>query len=138
MHNEQIATLFIRLLAGCLFFYQGYDKVLRVGVTGVIDTFREPANLRKLPVVLLSPLAYFTSYVELIAGFLLIIGFVKYYALLLLGIDLLLVAFAFSMLKPMWDMQYYFPRFILLVALLLLSSQWDTYSVDYVWSLFKF
>ena len=81
--------------------------------------------------------AYFTSYVELIGGFFLIIGFLKYYSLYLLGINLLVASFAFSITKPMWDMQFVFPRILLLLFLLIVPSNWDVISVDYWISIIK-
>lgn len=67
----------------------------------------------------------------------LIIGFVKYYALYLLGIDLLMVAIAFSFIEQMWDLRHVFPRFILLLIALILPSEWDVISIDAIGSSFQ-
>src|SRR5205814_1042862 len=102
-----------RIFLGILFFAQGFDKVFNIKVKEVIHTFEYPVHLKHLPAFPLVIAAYFTSYVELICGSLLIIGFIKYYALYLLGIDLLLVAAFFSIFDPLWDMKYIFPRLVL-------------------------
>lgn len=137
-HHETAAVLITRVFLGILFFSQGYDKILKVKIKNVIETFEYSLISRHLPKFLLVIIAFFTSYIELIGGFLLIIGFLKYYALYLLGLDLILVAVAFGIVKPMWDMQFVFPRLLLLLILLIMPSQWDIISIDYSWSLIKF
>lgn len=138
-HGPEITVAFIsRLLLGILFFFQGYDSIFRLKLSAVIDAIG-PAMLEKgLPKIYIRLGAYFTSYANLICGSLLIIGFAKYYACYLLAVDMLFTAFAFSVIKPMWDMQYFFPRFVLLIFCLITPSQWDITSVDYLWSLIKF
>lgn len=139
LHNHEIAgALIARVFLGFLFFFQGYDAVFRVKVSGVIQTIEEPMARLGVPRFFIGAGAWFTSYVELICGFLLIIGFAKYYAMYLLGVDLLIASIAFGLVKPMWDMQYAFPRLVLLLLLLMIPSQWDVISVDYVWSIIKF
>jgi|SRR3990172_9064302 len=138
-HNADAAVVFIaRMFLGLLFFFQGYDAVFRIKISGVIEAIKFPLVAKGVPKFIIISGAYFTSYVELICGFLLIIGFIKYYALYLLGIDLLFAAFAFGIIKPMWDMQFVFPRLLLLIFLLLFPAYSDVLSVDYHWSLFKF
>lgn len=137
-HHETAAALITRVFLGVLFFFQGYDKVFKVKIKGVIETFEYSIISKHLSKTLLVLIAFFTSYIELIGGFLLIIGFLKYYTLYFLGLDLILVAVAFGMIKPMWDMQFVFPRLLLLLLLLVIPSQWDVVSVDYFWSLIKF
>jgi putative oxidoreductase len=55
-------------------------------------------------------------------GILLITGLFHQFVPIVLAINLLVVAFAFSFLRPMWDMQHVFPRVILLILILLLSN----------------
>ncbi|HXC04880.1 MAG TPA: DoxX family protein [Bacteroidia bacterium] len=137
-HYHIAAEAFVRIFLGILFFAQGYDKVFRLGINRVIENFDYPVHLRHLPRFPLVLAAWFTSYAELICGVLLIIGFLKYYALYLLGIDLLLVCLSFSLLNPLWDMQHVFPRLLLLITLLIMPSQWGVISVDYLWSVIRF
>lgn len=137
-YNETIAVLLIRVFLGLLFFWQGYDKVFNLKIKGVIETFKHPLIEKHFPAFLIPFAAYYTSYVELIGGFLLIIGLAKYIVLYLLGLDLLMVSLAFSIINPMWDLQQIFTRLLLITALLILPSQWDMVSIDYLISLNQF
>lgn len=127
-----------RVFLGLLFFFQGLDAVFNVKLKGVIETIEQPLSSKGVPRAFIVMGAYYTSYVQLIAGFCLLIGFAKYYALYLLGLDLLFASIAFGVVKPMWDMQHVFPRLLLLLLFLVAPSQWDVLSVDYVWSIIKF
>lgn len=133
-----MAVFFARTFLGVLFTFQGYDAVFGVRVSGVLSEIRQPLLERGFPDGLIRFGAFYTSWVQLVAGFCLIIGFAKYYALYLLGIDLLIAAVAFGAVKPMWDMQHVFPRLILLLIVLIIPSEWDVLSIDYVWSIIKF
>jgi putative oxidoreductase len=136
-HHEILAVLIARVFLGLLFFVQGYDAVFRIKIKGVIDAIAEPLATTGVPRFLIVVGAWFTSLVELLGGFCLIIGFVKYYALYLLGIDLIIASIAFGISRPVWDMKYVFPRLALLLFLLMVPSQWDLFSVDYFWSFIR-
>jgi len=131
INNESVLTFVLRVILGILFFFQGYDKIFKIKLNEVVNTFQAELGSIAVPKAILVPIAYFTSFVELIAGALLIVGMFKTYALYLLGIDLILVAGAFSLIKPMWDMQLLFPRLILLSILLYLPNSWDVLSLDF-------
>lgn len=137
-HHEVAVVLIARVFLGFLFFFQGYDAVFKIKLKGVIDTIEAPLSTLGVPKFFIILGAYFTSYVELIGGFFLIIGFVKYYSLYFLGIDLIIASIAFGITKPMWDMQFVFPRLVLLLFLLVVPSYWDVISIDYCWSLIRF
>ncbi len=126
-----ILELTLRVFLGVLFFAQGYDKVFRVKISGVIETFHTEMESKHVPSFMLVMAAYYTSIVELVAGAMLILGLFKFYALTLLGIDLMLVTCAFSILQPMWDMQYVFPRLVILTVLFLLPEKWEIFSIDF-------
>lgn len=128
--NLYIAELMIRLFAGIVFMFQGYDKLFRIKIPGVVDAFKVESENSRIPGPLLSGLAYYTSYVEFFGGLFLVMGFLTNYTLYALGLDLIFVTIAFSFLEPMWDMKHVFPRLILLVALLLLPEQIRQISVD--------
>ena len=83
-----------------------------------------------LPGWLIWATAYYTSYVELICGFLLIAGLFRKYALCLLAIDLLIVSFGHGLLEPIWDLQHVMPRATLLIAILTLPGRWDKWNMD--------
>jgi putative oxidoreductase len=126
LHPQNIAPLLARLLLGVLFFSQGYDKVFRIGIPQVIETVAPAYRKLRMPGGIIRLSAYFTSWVELIGGLLLIAGLFKYGALYLLGADLLLVSLAFSLLNPVWDLHHVFYRFALLVFLLVYPAALDT------------
>ena len=137
--NKDVLAVFIaRIMAGLLFFFQGLDAVFKVKVSFIVETIRVPLQKKGVPYFLIIPGAYYTSYIKLVAGFCLLIGFAKYYALYLLGFDLIVASIAFGMIKAVWDMQYVFPRLFLVLFLLVVPSEWDVLSVDYVWSVIKF
>ena len=128
--NYMIAVFIARVFLGVLFFMQGYDKVFKVKMNNVIDTFKTELGDSRLPAPLISLAAYYTSYVEMIGGLFLIFGFMKNYALYALGIDLILVAVAMSIIEPLWKMDYVFPRLVLLLLLLIVPTAWDFLSID--------
>jgi putative oxidoreductase len=137
-HARFAAEALARIFLGILFLAQGYDKVFKIGISEVINNFEYPVRLRHLPRFPLVMAAYFTSCIELICGFLLIVGFMKYYALYLLGIDLLIVCASLALLEPLWDMKHVFPRLLLLLIVLVLPAEWSVFSIDYAWSVIRF
>lgn len=131
-NNEAVLVFILRIILGILFFFQGYDKVFNIKMPGVIETFNFELGTIKINKWFMIFAAYFTSYVELIAGFLLLVGFFKTIALYALGIDLIIVTVALSIIKPMWNMETFFPRLIILCTLLYLPHSWDILSIDYL------
>jgi putative oxidoreductase len=131
-HKLQMAELFLRVFAGILFLFQGYDKLFKVKISGVIDTFKADAGRQHIPGFLVTSMAYYTSIVEFLGGLLLIFGLFTTCTLYLIGIDLLLVCFAFSFMQPMWDMKHVFPRFILVIILLVLPGEYNNFSFDHL------
>ncbi|MBP6334261.1 MAG: DoxX family protein [Bacteroidia bacterium] len=130
--NSAFAVFILRVITGILFFFQGYDKIFNVKINNVVRTFQDPISKSWIPNSLLSPFAWITALIELIAGVLLILGLFKNSVLMLLGLDLLLVAFAFSSIKAMWDMQFFFPRLVFILLLLLLPPEWDRWALDFL------
>jgi putative oxidoreductase len=132
INNLHIAELLIRLFAGILLIFQGYDKLFRIGIPGVIDVFKTDAQNKHIPLPLISGLAWYSSFTEFFGGLLLITGFCTSYALYALGIDLILVAIAFTYMETMWDMKHVFPRLVLVSTLLLLPPESRTISIDHL------
>jgi putative oxidoreductase len=83
-----------------------------------------------LPKWLLLSTAYYTSYVELIGGALLILGLWRRPVLYLLALCLVIVSLGHGLAEPIWDLQHVFPRAVLLGALLLLPAEWDRWHAD--------
>jgi uncharacterized membrane protein YphA (DoxX/SURF4 family) len=129
--NFQIAELLVRVFAGILFILQGYDKLFRIKMPGVIHTFAKDADRYHIPRPLLNVVAYYTSIVEFFGGFLLILGFFTSYTLYALGLDLVVVGYAFTYMNPMWDMKFVFPRLAMVVTLLLMPEDYNYFSLDH-------
>jgi putative oxidoreductase len=131
-NHEHAAVLLTRLFLGLLFFFQGYDAVIRIGVREVANTYKFDFEQKGIPASLTYLGALFTSYTELIGGFMLIIGLFEYYALYLLGINLIVATVAFSLNTALWDTRHVYPRLLLILFLLLVPASWDTITVDHL------
>ena len=129
-NTSPAGVFFARSLLGIIFLLQGYGKVFTIGVSKVYEMFFKEFEFTFLPHWLIVSTAYYTSYVELIAGFFLVIGLFRKYSLFLLAIDLLVVSFGHGLMQPIWDLQHVIPRAILLTALLLLPDEWDEWNID--------
>lgn len=120
--NYSIAELFVRCFLGILFIFQGYDKLFVVKIKNVVNAFHNETDRKHIPEFLLVFTSYFTSITEFFGGILLVFGLFHQIVPIVLAINLLVVTFAFSFLRPMWDLQHVFPRVILLTLILLLSN----------------
>jgi putative oxidoreductase len=125
-----IARLLVRLMAGLLFFFQGYDKVFRLGLAEVMRTVLPSYQERNLPEPLIRFSVFFTSYVELIGGALLLLGVFQPVIIPLLGIDLIIAAAGMSLVNPMWDTRHVMTRFLLIIVLLMMGQASDVFSLD--------
>lgn len=135
MNKESIrlkgmGMFFIRALLGIIFLMQGYGKVFSFGVSKVYEMFFKEFENIFLPKWIIIATAYYTSYIEMIGGFLLLIGLFRKYAMYLLAIDLLIVSFGHGLIEPIWDLQHVMPRAILLASLFLLPAEWDKWNMD--------
>jgi putative oxidoreductase len=128
------ASLLIRLIIGFLFCMQGYDKIFKVGKNEVIAAIEPSFQKVGLPSFFTKAFLFLTSWIEFIAGALLMLGLFKYISIYLLGIDLLLVVMGMSLITPVLDLKHIFPRLILLILLLLLPAEADIYSLDFIFS----
>jgi uncharacterized membrane protein YphA (DoxX/SURF4 family) len=133
MQNNQqqraAGLLFLRLLLGVIFLMQGYGKIFTIGVGKLYGMFFASYEAM-LPKWLLWSTAYYTSYIELIGGALLIVGLCRRRVLYLLALCLVIVSFGHGLAEPIWDLQHLFPRAVLLGALLLLPAEWDRWCAD--------
>ncbi len=128
--NRSIGILTIRLLLGFLFFFQGYGKVFKFGVENVYNNFFKETYTSLLPDFLVYGTAYYTSYIELLGGFLLILGLKRDYALYALASVLVIVTFGHGLAEPIWDASHVLVRSVFLIPLLLLPKEWDRFSID--------
>ena len=113
-----------------IFVMQGYGKIFTLSVPKVYAMFFRDFEKTFLPNWLIWVTAYYTSYVELICGFLLIIGLFRRYALCLLALDLLVVSYGHGLMEPIWDLQHVIPRAFLLITILLIPGRWDRWNID--------
>ena len=129
--NRSIAVLTTRLLLGFIFLMQGYGKVFTWGIEKLYNMeFFHETYKNILPDYITQATAYYTSYVELIGGFLLVLGFKRDYALYALASVLIIVTFGHGLAEPIWDLSHVMYRAILLIALLIIPKEWDKYSLD--------
>jgi len=135
-YNEAIAILMFRMVAGILVTFQAYDRIFKIGFARVAETFfSSPLGVTKNVSFMKAGIAI-SSIIEFACGILLILGLFKVIALYLLAMNLIFIAFVFSYVKPMWDMQFYFPRMILVVLLLFIPSHADVFSLDFLWNMY--
>lgn len=127
----QFLELIIRLFCGVIFLFQGFDKLFVVKIGGVVDLFQRNAAQKRVPEFLQYGLAAYTSFMEFFGGILLILGLFKNIVLILLGFDVILVAVAFSVLEPVWDMRHVFPRLLIISVLLVMPDEWSRFSLDH-------
>ena len=125
-----IGLLFLRLLLGFIFTMQGYGKVFKIGVQKIYESAFLPYT-KFFPEILLQWLAYFTSYVELFAGLLLLLGLFRMAAYISLAAVLLIVSFGHGLMEPIWNLQHVFVRSVFLTALFLIPLKKDLYSLDH-------
>lgn len=129
--NRSIGVLTTRVLLGVIFFMQGYGKVFKWGVEKVYNMdFFYPTYKDMLPDIIIRITAYYTSYVELIGGVLLLIGYKRDWALYGLATVLIIVSFGHGLAEPIWDMSHVIFRAALLISLFLFPKEWDRYSLD--------
>ncbi len=133
---HDVAAVFIaRVFLGLLFFFQGFDAVFNIKVRNVIEAYENSFANKGIPRFITVLGSWFTSYVELIGGFLLVFGLFEYCALYLLGLNLMIASIAFGITSPIWDMRFVFPRLVLLLFLLLMPYTFHSWSLDTI--LFK-
>ena len=129
--NQKIAVFLMRVLLGLILFMQCHVKVFKFTVEGMYENMFTPYETM-LPKFLVVFAAYFTTYVELIGGLLLIIGLFRNWVLYAVGLVLLIVAFGHGLQEGIWDMSHVMYRGILLIGLLLLPEEWDVWQVSRV------
>ena len=131
--NRKIGTLTLRLLLGFILLMQGFGKVFTLGVDNVYNMpFFHDTYAPYFPDIIIRITAYYTSYIELIAGALLVIGLKRDYALYAMASVLVIITFGHGLSEPIWDLSHMFFRAVLLITLLLLPKEWDQYSIDYI------
>lgn len=129
--NQAVSAFTVRTILGLIFLMQGFGKVFTWGMEVLYHkNFFHGTFKDLLPEFIIYATAYYTSYIELIGGFLLVIGFKVDYALYALASVLIIVTFGHGLAEPIWDLSHVMYRTILLVTLLILPKSWDRFSLD--------
>lgn len=129
--NQAVSAFTVRVILGLIFLMQGFGKVFTWGMDNVYKAdFFQGRFEGLLPDFVIYATAYYTSYVVLIGGFLLVLGLRTNYALYALASVLIIVTFGHGLAEPIWDLSHVMYRTILLVTLLILPKEWDRFSVD--------
>lgn len=128
--RRAIGIFFMRTLLGLIFLMQGYGKVFSWGLDGVYQNAFASYEETWIPIFLLKLTAYFTSYVELTGGLLLLLGVFRNWVYIALGLVLLIVSYGHGLSSPIWDLQHVFVRAVFLITLLLVPTDWDQLHLD--------
>ena len=104
--------------------------MFKFGLSNVYNNFFKSKYEELLPDFLTLFTAYYTSYVELICGFMLIVGIKRDWALYALASVLVIVTFGHGLAEPIWDVSHVLVRAVFLIPLLLLPKEWDVFSLD--------
>lgn len=130
-NQQRIAVaFFLRVLLGLIFMMQGWGKIMTFGMDNLYKNGFASFEETFLPVFLIKFSLYFTTYVELIGGFLLVVGLWRKYAYYAFIIVLLIVSFGHGLQSPIWDLQHVIFRTVLLSACLMIPSEWDQWQLD--------
>lgn len=133
--HEAALSLALRVILGIMFLIQGYDKIFNIGMDGVVRTVNEQYINKGFPIWMVTIISYLTTYIEFLAGLMLVLGLFKTIAFYSLLLDLGIVSFGMSILNPLWDMRYVWPRLVLLIVLMMLPDGWDVCSIDHIKSI---
>ncbi len=126
------ALLTVRLVLGLIFFMAGWWKVFDLGPTAhAQNLFVEPYSATFLPTWSLWATGVVVPVVELGAGALVVLGWLRRPAYLALAGVLVLVTFGHLLTEPLYSFnQHVIPRLALLVFMMWNSPMADCYSVD--------
>jgi len=124
---RSLAILLLRIFIGWLFFVQGFDAAFRIGIRNAIQSYSFEFMKKGIPLWMLYVLGYLLFVSQLVGGILLIAGIYKFLAALVLCLNLLIASIGFSLVNPVPDLKHIYPRFLLLVVLLLIPPDWDPY-----------
>jgi uncharacterized membrane protein YphA (DoxX/SURF4 family) len=127
-------AFFTRVTAGLLFAMAGIHKVfVMTPQVHARKLFLEPYQHTWIPHILLWSLGLGIPFLELIAGWLLVAGFLRRPVAISLGFLLLTVTYGHALLEPLFNVNsHIFPKLILLLPTLALRTEADPWSLDAV------
>lgn len=126
------AVLFARGVLGLIFFMAGVYKVFTLTPAGHAHKwFVDPYADTFLPAWSLWATGLTIPFVELVAGFLVLVGWRVDEALVGLGAVLLIVTFGHLLKEPLYEFHtHVIPRLALLLFVLMVPREADRFSVD--------
>ncbi len=130
LNPESVALFLARTLLAVLFIFQGYDKLFRIGPKEVSRSLFPSFQKFGIPFSVIKAGIWINAFVEFACGLFLLVGLLKYLSLTLLGINMLMVSVGMSLVNPVWDMKLVFPRFLLLLFVLLFPNEYDVLSLS--------
>lgn len=125
-------VFFSRVMAGLLFGMAGYYKVFVMGADAHAQKlFVEGYADSWIPAGLLYVTGYVIPFVELVAGWALVVGWRRRESAVVLGFLLLTVLYGHALQEPFFNVTtHILPRFLLLVPVLLWDETVDRWSLD--------
>lgn len=132
---EAFIPLMLRVILGLLFLFQSYDILFRIGFKETYQTVCEGCRKRSIPDWFTKFSVISSTYIQFLGGILMILGLFTPITIIILGINLIMVSFAFGFLNGLWDLKHVFPRVVLLTTIALLYEQYDIWALDRVFNL---
>jgi thiosulfate dehydrogenase (quinone) large subunit len=127
------AVLCARVVLGLIFGMAGWWKCFVLTPAGHYHRFFEPFASTWIPVWLLWAIGVTIPIVELVFGWLLVVGLLIQPSLVALGIVLMTVTYGHLLQEPLYSFTgHVFPRLSLLVFVAVMAD-WDRYSLDRAW-----
>src|SRR5262245_40016571 len=131
--NRSWALLFARLVLGLIFFMAGFWKTFQLGPLEHARKYFLPFSDTFLPTWSLWAVGVVIPFVELLAGGLVILGLRTRDALVSLGLVLAVVTFGHLLKQPLYEFHtHVIPRLALVLFILVLPSEEDKFSIDYL------
>jgi putative oxidoreductase len=128
------AALFTRVIVGLIFGMAGFAKVFTLTPMGHAQKyFTGPYAETWIPYWMLLAAGVTVPFIELIAGWLLVVGLFRRPASIALGFVLILVTYGHLLKEALYSPQgHIFPRTLLLIPTWILSTRDDVWSLDYL------
>jgi uncharacterized membrane protein YphA (DoxX/SURF4 family) len=125
------ALFLARAVLGLIFLMAGIYKVFSLGPVGHVRRFFLPYQDTFLPTWSLWAVGLVIPFIELGAGALVFMGWLRTEAYLALGAVLIVVTFGHLLHEPLYAFhEHVIPRLALLLLLLLMPPQADRFSID--------
>lgn len=129
--RHALAVLFARVVLGLIFFQAGIYKVFVQTPAGHARQWFMPFTDTFLPAWSLWTVGVTIPFVELLGGFLVLIGCFTTAGLAMLGAVLCIVTFGHLLHEPLYAFhEHVIPRLALTVLVLSLPRHWDRWAVD--------